>query len=160
MLKKSYLLTLLAAFTLVFSSCDKNDDKEENDPKPTVEAQLAQKTWELDEHEVQFDGQSPQDILEIVQGQAGTDDIAFKLDGKGGFALLLDGDEEEEGDYEYEIDGDNIIWNYPLTYTWAESEDDIHEYEFELKGNTLILTVDGTDLEGNDFEETITFKAK
>ncbi|KAA3440529.1 DUF5640 domain-containing protein [Rufibacter hautae] len=156
MLKKSYLLTLLAAFTLVFSSCSKDDDKDE--PKPSIEAQLSQKTWELDEQEVKYDGQSAQDILEIVQNEAGTDDIAFKMDGKGEFVLLLDGDDEGDGDYE--IDGDKIIWDYPLTYTWAESEDDTHEYEFELNGNTLTLTSTSTDMEGNDFEETITFKAK
>ncbi|RNI23639.1 DUF5640 domain-containing protein [Rufibacter latericius] len=152
----SYLLTILTAFTLVFTSCSKDDDKDE--PKPSIEAQLSQKTWELDEHEVQFDGQSPQDVMDIVHEQAGTDDIAFKLDGKGEFALILDGDEEENG--EYEIDGDKIIWNYPLTYTWAESDDDIHDYEFELNGNTLTLTSKSTNLDGNEFEETITFKVR
>ncbi|WP_210489696.1 hypothetical protein [Rufibacter aurantiacus] len=156
MLHKSYLLTILAAFTLVFSSCSKDD---KDDPEPTLEAQISQKTWLLDDHEVLFDGEDePTNVYDLFINAVGTDDIAFKLDGKGEYMIYLDGEEEENGDYQ--LEDDKLDWEYPLTFSYGASDGEDNDFKVKLNGSTLTLTGEGTDPRGIDFKETITFKVK
>ncbi len=157
MLKQSYLLTILAAFLLVFTSCDKDKDKDP-EPKTTLESQLAQKEWKVTAQVVKKGNQAAENVLDIIYEEFEVDEITFKIDGKGGYTISSHGQEVHDGSYEVNNDDKEIDWNYPATIAWLTSEDDILTYDVELNGDNLKLIVNST-YEGQAFQETITFKA-
>ncbi|WP_210462346.1 MULTISPECIES: hypothetical protein [Rufibacter] len=155
MLKKSYLLTILAAFTLVFSSCSKDDDGDE--PKSRVDvSQLEKHEWKVTEHIVKAAGQDDYDVMEEDYGG----DIFVKFDGDGEFSVTTESDGDSEFDGSYDVNDDEIDWNFPLSVMAQLNGEDNATYTIEqLNANTFELTTSET-MQGVKVTENITFKAQ
>ncbi|RNI23638.1 hypothetical protein [Rufibacter latericius] len=156
MFNKSYLLTILAAFTFVFSSCDKDKDKEENDPKPNVEAQLAKEEWKVTSHIVEAAGQEDYDVMEEDYGG----DIFVQFDGEGEYSMSTERNGDSEFDGAYDVDNNNITWDFPLSLMAQLSQEEEASYSIDqLTGSTLKITSTKT-FQGVKVTEKITFSAQ
>ncbi|WP_205501453.1 hypothetical protein [Rufibacter psychrotolerans] len=153
MFKKTYLLTLLAAFTLVFTSCEK--DKDDADPKPRIDvSQLEKHEWLVTKHTVKV-GTQEADVIEDEYES----DVYAQFDGEGEFILTA---EEAENNFagSYEVDNGQITWDYPLSiiaYMKGESES-TYNIE-ELNASTFRISF-STKINGKTVEENMTLKAQ
>ncbi|WP_207433592.1 lipocalin family protein [Sabulibacter ruber] len=157
MFKKTFLLTILAAFTLVFTSCEKDKDKKDPDPEPTPTAKLVGKEWKLTSQKAKVGNGQEQNVLNVIYEEFEVDEIVVEFDDEGGYMISSHGENLEDGTYE--INGDEIEWNYKATISWLSSDEDILPYEFEINGNTLRLISNAT-YQGQPLKETITFTAQ
>ncbi|MBR4264594.1 MAG: hypothetical protein IKQ46_00890 [Bacteroidales bacterium] len=152
-----FLVCLLTAFTLCVTSCSKEDKN--NDEKfsenivgiwdvTNSETYIDEKTekeyfidlysnykadWNLDGEIDELDIFDPEVISRTFEGEKPVESyLEFKADGNAVFYSKYEDGNEDKDKVKYEI-SDNKLYI-------SDEEDDVKEYEFSIKGNTLTLT--------------------
>ncbi|WP_207433593.1 hypothetical protein [Sabulibacter ruber] len=132
MLKQSYLLSLLAAFVLVFTSCSKDD---KDDPTPRIDGkQLQNHEWVVTEHIVKATDEEDYDVLAEYDGN----EVTFEFKENGEYTIYVDGEHFSEGSYE--VKGDKLNWDCQLSVIGQTMEDETSFTISELSNSKLKLT--------------------
>ncbi|ALI99096.1 hypothetical protein [Rufibacter tibetensis] len=156
MLKKSYLLTILAAFVLVFTSCDKDKDKDgEVTPRIDV-SQLEKNEWKVTGHIVTATGQEDYDAIEEDYGG----DIFASFDGEGEYYLTTESNGSSEFDGSYDVKDEKITWDFPLSIMGQLKGEEESTYTIDKLDKNTFKIVSTATINKVKVTETITFSAE